>query len=455
MDSHRILLFIGLSVIASHASYDVTNLRVTSKVPFDYRGLPVYKIQFQYNTGETKEGVVHRQYQEFQQLENIFADAWFGPNPPALPSDATGVDGMNSYLQNLTLIPALFNSTAIQDFLGINGAFCDGLQWFKTMEDLLYIQYVVTLPAFIPEPPIITEDNLLETPETLFECYVVVAAYKKGLTDLPFVVGLIENYTALMPAFYKPSDRDVLPPGINSITIPESYLKIPVHFQPGGYTNGRNIRISWLSKNKYNFLNETNIRIWLTKLYGGQSPKRILDIGSGYGFSTFVFGEMFPDAQVIGVDLSASNVRFTRKWKEVRGASNVDFFMTNGADTPFDANSFDIVHFSYVLHEMNANDSTAVLTEAFRLLRNGGSLSGFEVPYWYDPLYRESYVLFNTWGELGEWDYGKYGFHGPEPFMDEYENDLQLPYALQTLGFSQITEIPYSVFDYIITSIKP
>ena len=56
----------------------------------------------------------------------------------------------------------------------------------------------------------------------------------------------------------------------------------------------------------------------------------MLDIGTGTGGSAFVLGELFPQAQVVGIDLSPAYIRFCRAHKELRQADNVDFYQANG-----------------------------------------------------------------------------------------------------------------------------
>ena len=70
--------------------------------------------------------------------------------------------------------------------------------------------------------------------------------------------------------------------------------------------------------------------------------------------------------------------RFARLWKQYRQADNVEFYQDNGESTHFTDNTFDIVHFAYVLHEMPMENAQNVLAEIYRILKPGGVLSGFE-----------------------------------------------------------------------------
>ena len=77
-----------------------------------------------------------------------------------------------------------------------------------------------------------------------------------------------------------------------------------MHFLPGGYLNGKTVRVSFLGDTKFTFLNENKLQEWFTKLYLDESqidPKVILDVGTGTGGSAFVLGSMFPQANVLAV----------------------------------------------------------------------------------------------------------------------------------------------------------
>lgn len=52
-----------------------------------------------------------------------------------------------------------------------------------------------------------------------------------------------------------------------------------------------------------------NLKEWFGKLHGHRSPKKILDIGTGNGFSAIEMALLFPNAEVHGVDMAAPYVR--------------------------------------------------------------------------------------------------------------------------------------------------
>ena len=225
-----------------------------------------------------------------------------------------------------------------------------------------------------------------------------------------------------------------------------------VHFLPGGYLNGQTVRISFLGKTKFNFLDETRIREWLTKLHGDMNPTRILDIGTGPGFSAFVLAEMFPEAEVIAVDLAALYVRMARMCAEMRNITNIKFYQANAEDMSWlESDSFDLINYAYVLHEMPAENALRIVSEMFRLLRSGGKMNGFEVPFVENEVERWTYVEFNTWGH----DWETAGPKGPEPFMMEYEFGTMLTDALVSEGFQGVEYIDYSYFEGIFLAEKP
>ena len=199
--------------------------------------------------------------------------------------------------------------------------------YFKVVIPQLY-----RMPDFPPEPPIYdNEDDVILAEETPFEIYVYLRAFRS--------VGVVEEYLEFFhgflntcPDFNNPNDdsgddSDVQPPGI-TVNIPSFFNQTYVHFLPGGYLNGHTVRISYLGKNKFNFLKEDVLLEMIQQLHGNKKPRRILDIGTGPGFSAFAYNKIFPDAQIIAVDLAAPYIRFARRWQTFRNVStdNVVFY---------------------------------------------------------------------------------------------------------------------------------
>ena len=164
-------------------------------------------------------------------------------------------------------------------------------------------------PDFAPEPPVFeTEMDAITSEETPFEVWTYLMAFrsKEVINDY---LAFFNNFLETCPSFSGPGDNsDVLPPGV-TINYPEHFNKTFVHFLPGGYLNGHTARISYLGKTKFNFLDEAKIEEQVRAHHGDKKPQRILDIGTGPGFSAFTYAKVFPEAEVIGVDLAAPYIR--------------------------------------------------------------------------------------------------------------------------------------------------
>jgi len=293
---------------------------------------------------------------------------------------------------------------------------------------------------------------------------------KVGLKDIELAYALNFNYSNAMPPYSHPDDdlhtyaSDVSYPGYGGtpFTYPEKYIDYPVHFQPAGYVNGHNIRLEYTSANKFYFDTEQNIRNWIEKVHLKNpedrfKPLRILEIGASTGLSTLIYADMFPNAKVTGLELSAPFVRFCRQragpdqWNK----ENVDFYHGNAENmTYYEDATFDIVSYTLVLHESTAQTSMNILKELLRVLKPGGIMSGFEVAYLANPLQRAQVEFFTTFGFIGDKDYEKVGFHGPEPFMKEFQT-LNLPKATGRAGFVNTSYQYIDVFEGTYLGYKP
>jgi len=122
--------------------------------------------------------------------------------------------------------------------------------------------------------------------------------------------------------------------------------------------------------------------------------------------------------------------------------------------TYFADNTFDIVSYTLVLHENTALTDRNILTELKRVLKPGGTMSGFEVAYLSKPLQRAQVEFFTTFGTIGDKDWQKVGFHGPEPFMKEFQS-LNLPEAIKQVGYVNTSYQFIDVFEGTYIGYKP
>lgn len=451
------ILLLTSSLIGSFASFippylegDPIEMFVTSLDPPDFRGESVYKIEFSLNTKSgISKGMIHRSWTDFKELQRLI-DEDLAINPGISLPEKVSIESLNDYLIEGSQSRALMSSQLLTDFLGINW---DGSGIGFDLSLLDFLEMLATrFPAFPPEPPIFDNENdIILYPETPFETYLYLRGFQSKST-LNEYLDYFNSYLETYPSFSgEPNDSDVAPPS-GPVKYPPHFNKTYVHFLPGGYINGKTARISYLGSNKFNFLNETKIREQLEMLHGNMNPKRILDIGTGPGFSAFVLATMFPDAEVIAVDLAAPYIRFARQWQTVRNISNIQFYHGNAEDLPWlESESFDFINFAYVLHEMPVENALTILKEIYRLLRTEGTVNGFDVPFKANLEHRR---MFTDWSTFGNNDWENDGPKGPEPYMFEYEFGTNLTQSLIDMGFKDVNVVNYAYFDSIFVGTK-
>lgn len=112
-------------------------------------------------------------------------------------------------------------------------------------------------------------------------------------------------------------------------------------------------------------------------------PEKILDLGCGIGTSTVPAAMAFPDAEVHGVDVGASMLRYAHARAEHLGAA-VHFSQQSAEKTDFPDASFDLVYSCALFHETSQAAVMNILAESKRLLRPGGLAVHLEVPLLHD-----------------------------------------------------------------------
>lgn len=118
--------------------------------------------------------------------------------------------------------------------------------------------------------------------------------------------------------------------------------------------------------------NETWVRQELIRSIGGQ-PRRILDLGCGTGSTTLILKQYFPNAEVIGLDLSPYMLVMA-EYKANKAGLNIQWLHSKAEQTSFPDASFDLVTASLLFHETPPIISQSILRECFRLLVPGGQV---------------------------------------------------------------------------------
>lgn len=146
---------------------------------------------------------------------------------------------------------------------------------------------------------------------------------------------------------------------------------------------------------------------WVKERFPDFKPRRILDVGCGPGFTTIPWKELYPDAEVFGIDVGAPQVRYAHARAESLGHA-IHFSQQDGTSTDFPDGHFDIVTSMLVTHECPVPVIKGLFAEAHRLLAPGGITvhDGGSAPL-HDPFE----ALMTSW----------FGINANEPFAIGYK----------------------------------
>jgi ubiquinone/menaquinone biosynthesis C-methylase UbiE len=163
------------------------------------------------------------------------------------------------------------------------------------------------------------------------------------------------------------------------------YARKEIHCQPGGYTDDPmgGIVYHYGTKVFYEGANDQDeLHVELAgkaTLPSDGKLGRILDIGCSIGQATTVFRDLYPSAEIWGLDVAAPLVRYAHM-RAVERNKNVQFIQALAEETGFADNHFDMVHSYILFHEVPVEKMQAIIAETFRILRSGGTFSIYEFP---------------------------------------------------------------------------
>jgi ubiquinone/menaquinone biosynthesis C-methylase UbiE len=101
-------------------------------------------------------------------------------------------------------------------------------------------------------------------------------------------------------------------------------------------------------------------------------PARVLDLGCGTGSSTFAIAQLYPQAQVHGVDLDEASVAEARQQAQQAGLAGRVSFAQGDAGSLAGPERYDLVCVFEALHDMA--DPVAALRAARGMLAPGGAI---------------------------------------------------------------------------------
>lgn len=192
------------------------------------------------------------------------------------------------------------------------------------------------------------------------------------------------------------------------IVYPNYYSSQNFHGIEGGYLSPR-AAISYDPITQYALPpNETTVRQALIAAVQGQ-PRRILDLGCGTGSTTLLLKQAFPQAEVIGLDLSPYML-IMADMKVQQAGLTIQLRHGNAEQTGFPDASFDLVTASLLIHELPPYASRAVLQESYRLLTVGGEVAVLDGSQqtlrqvsWLNNIFEEPYINHYAAGSVDAW----------------------------------------------------
>ena len=199
------------------------------------------------------------------------------------------------------------------------------------------------------------------------------------------------------------------------VTMPAYYSSQNFHGIEGGYLNP-GAAVSYDPITQYVLPpNETLVRQGLIDAIQVIQPRRILDLGCGTGSTTLMLKQAFPQAEVIGLDLSPYML-VRAEFKARADGLNVQWRHGDAEHTGLPEETFDLVTASLLFHETPPAVSQAILRESFRLLRVGGQvaiLDGSQKTLrhldWLNNIFEEPYIRAFASGSVDAW-MGSAGF---------------------------------------------
>lgn len=202
---------------------------------------------------------------------------------------------------------------------------------------------------------------------------------------------------------------------------PSHQLKVDIHRMPGGYLQDRDESDFWTGamydhgtflygQGWFGGLNDELGHTLINNVLGDLCPKfnpqKILDLGCSVGHSTLPYSAKYPDAEVWGIDLGASLLRYARA-RAAALNTTVHFAQQNAEKTEFADASFDLVVSHILLHEIPSGARKRVFAESYRLLKPGGIMIHLESQLFLSPpsmlarYFRDTEVWVNSEPYLG------------------------------------------------------
>ncbi|HLG87205.1 MAG TPA: class I SAM-dependent methyltransferase [Alphaproteobacteria bacterium] len=165
-----------------------------------------------------------------------------------------------------------------------------------------------------------------------------------------------------------------LDPGL---ALPDWYTEWDIHLQPGGvWSDAAAARVYELGA-KLVMLGDNDDykfhRLFVETAIPRRVYRRIVDLGCGFGKSTWPLKKAFPHAEVIGIDLARPCLELAAERASAQGLP-IRFRQADATATGLEGGAADLVTSTMLIHELPLPVLADLFVEAARLLAPGGLL---------------------------------------------------------------------------------
>lgn len=171
-----------------------------------------------------------------------------------------------------------------------------------------------------------------------------------------------------------------------------------------------------------------------------QPPQRILDLGCSVGMSTFALQDLYPQAEITGLDLSPYFLAIAHYNSQSQPQRHQIKWLHAAAEAvPLEDQSLDLITLSLVCHELPQAATLQILRECRRLLKPQGCLAIMDMnPQSEVYAKMPPYILTLL--------------KSTEPYLDQYF-ELDFVTAIKQQGFTQVTITPSTPRHRVILAI--
>lgn len=162
-----------------------------------------------------------------------------------------------------------------------------------------------------------------------------------------------------------------------AIELPDWYTEWDIHVQPGGVWSSATASRVYELGAKLVMLGDNDDykfhRLFVETAIPERAYARIVDLGCGFGKSTWPLKKAYPNAEVIGIDLAAPCLELATERANAQHLA-IRFRQADATKTGLEAGCAGLVTATMLIHELPLEALAAMFREAARLLSPGGVL---------------------------------------------------------------------------------